>query len=116
MTHTEYPGDPWSDDHSNYSGNLLDVAENITSAPTDWRTQAEEALRLAIASCNEFTTDDLRHLGAPDLEVAKEQSAFWGSLAAAASRAKRIRRVGYRPSDRPSANGRPVSVWIGVAA
>jgi len=92
------------------------VAANLANAPTDWKRQAEEALRLAIESGNEFTTDELRDLGAPDLEVAKEQQAVWGSLVAAAKAQKRIERVGDRVSSRRSANGRRVAVWRKAAA
>jgi len=116
--YTPAPGDPYveTDPAEHYDGNLLDVAANLANAPTDWKRQAEEALRLAIESGNEFTTDELRDLGAPDLEVAKEQQAVWGSLVAAAKAQKRIERVGDRVSSRRSANGRRVAVWRKAAA
>lgn len=116
--YTPYPGDPYveSDPAEAYDGNLFDVAANYPNLDAYWRRQAEEALRVAIESGNEFTTDELRDLGAPDLEVAKEQQAVWGSLVAAAKAQKRIERVGDRVSSRPSANGRRVAVWRKVAA
>lgn len=118
MTTHQHPFDPYVETNPAdlYTGNLLDVAANLANADTSWKRQAEEALRLAIESGNEFTTDELRDLGAPDLEVPREQQAVWGSLIAAASRAKRIVELYRRPSDRPSANGRKVIVWRGVAA
>ena len=94
---------------------LLSVSETVYERADEWwKRQAEEALRQAAESAVEFTTDELRDLGAPDLENRREQSAYWGSLTARAQREGRIREVGRRPSLRPSANGRRVSVWIGV--
>lgn len=95
---------------------LFDVAANYPRADAWWRRQADEALRVAIASGNEFTTDDLRDLGVPDLDRKAEQAAVWGSLLAAAKASGRIREVGRRPSLRKSANYRKVTVWSGIAA
>ena len=96
---------------------LLSVSETVYDrADAWWKRQAVEALRQAAESGVEFTTDELRGLGAPDLDNPREQAAYWGSLTARAQREGLIREIGRRPSLRPSANGRKVSVWIGAAA
>ena len=96
---------------------LLSVSETVYDRADEWwKRQAEEALRRAAESGVEFTTDELRDLGAPDLDNQREQAAYWGSLTARARREGRIREVGRRPSLRPSANGRKVIVWIGAVA
>lgn len=96
---------------------LLSVSETVYDrADAWWKRQAEEALRQAAESGVEFTTDELRDLGAPDLDNPREQAAYWGSLTARAKRDGLIREIGRRPSLRKSANGRKVTIWQGVAA
>lgn len=62
--------------------------------------------RIAYHLLPEWTSDDLhRHLPEPP-----EKNA-WGSLLARLKKSGVIRKVGYRVSERPSANCRPVSLW-----
>lgn len=95
---------------------LLSVADMMIRADSWWRDCAERALRELAGRGTDFTTDELREMGVPELDNPREQTARWGSLLAAAKASGQIREVGRRPSRRPKANGRKVTVWQGVAA
>lgn len=97
-----------------YDADLINVADLLDNADPWWRSGAQRALDVLISTGYPFTTDDLRDLGVEDIDNPAEQRARWGSLIASAKAAGRIVEVGRRPSRRPSANGRKVSVWQGV--
>ena len=91
-------------------GVRLDVAENVEQADAWWRSCAEEALDVLIASGAEFTSDDLElTFGIPHPE--KGEANHVGSLIASYRARGRIVEVGRRRSTRPSANGRKIAVW-----
>ncbi len=115
MSRYPAPADPWTDADC-YQGNLLDVAANLGNSDGWWRDCAQRALTELAGRRTDFTTDELREMGVPDLDNPREQAARWGSLLAAAKAEGWIREVGRRPSTRRSANGRKVTVWQGVAA
>ena len=53
-----------------------------------------------------FTSDDLH-----GLLDAPAHSNWWGVLMAVCKNKGLVERVGYQPSRRPEANGRPIAIW-----
>lgn len=82
------------------------------AADPTWKQQVDAAIAQLAASGRLFTADDVRALGVP--EPASPQA--WGARMLATSRSRRIVRVGYRPSMRPSVHAHPIAVWQGVAS
>jgi hypothetical protein len=71
-----------------------------------WVEDAASQMALLLPGLGEFTSDDLHAL------IASPQSPnWWGVLLAKLANEGLLRRVGVRPSRRPEANGRLVSVW-----
>lgn len=92
---------------------LLSASGLLDRADSWWLDSAKRAVRELAGRGSDFTTDDLREMGVPELDNPREQAARWGSLLAAAKAEGLIREVGRRPSTRPSANGRKVTIWQG---
>jgi hypothetical protein len=76
----------------------------------DWIEAAVEDWPIIVRSLPPlWTTDDLhQHLGDA------EEPNWYGVLCASLKAKGLIARVGYRPSQRPEANGRVVAVWRGT--
>ena len=71
----------------------------------DWCDNAEPiVLRMMRGAA--FTTDELH-----EHFIAPEHGNWWGVLLARMKNKRLIKRVGYRPSIRPEANGRPIAIW-----
>lgn len=71
----------------------------------DWCERAEPVI-LARMAGRMFTADDLHPILDPP-----EHWNWFGILMAALKRRGLVGRIGYQPSKRPEANGRPVAVW-----
>ena len=67
-----------------------------------------DAVRLfpSIGITKPFTTDQLHNFF-----TRPPHDNYWGSLMARLKKQNYIRKIGYKVSDRPSANSRPVSLW-----
>lgn len=75
----------------------------------DWRLKAEAALKDLIASGAEFDADDLvERVGMPPV------ANMVGGVFIGASRAKRIRAVGYSQGTRPASHARVQRTWVGA--
>lgn len=92
------------------SGNALEaaLAQVEASAPEDWKNAATAVLARLAATGRPFTTDDVWAA----LPQPPEPRAL-GALMRHASRAGKIRRVGWRESVRPECHQRPVAMWTG---
>lgn len=77
----------------------------------DWRTEVDREIDRLAATGLPFTADDVRARGIPDPISAKA----WGARFLAAAKQRRIVRVGYQPSRRPSVHAHPVAVWRGTS-
>ena len=79
----------------------------LASLKRDWLDDVQPQVVLMLPRLGEFTSDDLHALGFP----APANVNWWGVLLAQLRNRGLIVRVGARPSARPEANGRLVSVW-----
>lgn len=85
------------------------LAKVHAGAPERWKAEAWRVLKALAESREEFTTDDIwRRLQHPP-----EPRAI-GALVMSYRRANRIKKVGYRPSERPVCHARPIAVWKGI--
>lgn len=80
----------------------------LANLKRDWIDDAVTRF-MAATKLQAFTTDDL-HKIIPE----PSQRNYWGSLMARLKKEKRIRKIGFRVSERPSANSRPISLWESV--
>jgi hypothetical protein len=87
--------------------------EFMNSRPTqlnllqrDWVNDSIPVVVDFARSVPQFTSDDLHGL----LPEPTEKNWF-GVMLAVLKNTGRIQRVGYQPSERPEANGRPIAVW-----
>ena len=71
----------------------------------DWCERMESSV-LALMAGRPFTSDDLH----PWLD-APEHCNWYGVLMARMKNKGLAERIGYRPSKRPEANGRPIAIW-----
>ena len=72
----------------------------------DWLDEVAPRVAVLAPGLGEFTADDLHGKLPPPQEFN-----WWGVLLAKLKNVGAIVRVGYKPSTRPQANGRVVSVW-----
>lgn len=84
----------------------LDLVE--ANAPADWKNAATAVLARLAATGEPFTTDDVWAA----LPRPPEPRAL-GALIRSAAIAGKIRRVGWRISERPECHRRPVAMWTG---
>lgn len=76
---------------------------------SDWRRKASEAMAALIATGREFDADDLvERAGMPPV------ANMVGGVFIGASRAKRIRAVGYSTATRPESHARVQRTWVGA--
>ena len=88
-------------------------ARALANAPTEWRTNAEIALRYLAHTGEPFTVDDLiTRIGLPRYSRPDANNAV-GALIAAWARAGRIERVGYETATRDLSHGRTITKWRG---
>ena len=81
----------------------------LSSVKRDWIEEATETFLAFRHSLRDFTTDDIRPL------LPEPENVNWvGILMAKLKNKGLVRRVSARPSERPEANGRLVSVWEAV--
>ena len=71
----------------------------------DWCDNAEPLLIANMRGAS-FTSDDLH-----EQFIAPQHGNWWGVLMARMKNKGLVEKVGYRPSKRPEANGRPIAVW-----
>lgn len=74
----------------------------------DWCEKATPVLLQFAQTFENFTADDLREFQSVPQPP---HSNWWGVLIARMKAKGLIRRIGYRTSTRPEANGRVVAVW-----
>lgn len=84
------------------------LARVDAGAPAEWKDAARAVLARLAASGEPFTTDDVWALVAHP----PEPRAI-GALIRTAAQAGRIRRVGWKVSERPECHCRPVAMWEG---
>ena len=72
----------------------------------DWIDESVSWFSVHKHKFDELTSDDL-HGWLPE----PPDKNYWGSLLARLKKQKLIRKVGYKVSERPSANCRPIALW-----
>ena len=72
----------------------------------DWCEQMEEHVKIIFGRWNTFTSDDLHK----SIEEPHHHN-WYGVLMARMKNKGLVERVGYQPSKRPEANGRPIAIW-----
>lgn len=77
----------------------------------DWKQQVDAAIEQLARGGQPFTADDVRALGIPD----PPSPQAWGARFLAASKAKRIRQVGFQASQRASVHAHRIAIWQGAA-
>ena len=78
----------------------------------DWCERAEIAVMQHCRAVNPIiTTDAIRDYGLVD---EPEHPNWWGVLLARMKNKRLIERIGYQPSRRKEANGRPIALWRAV--
>lgn len=90
------------------------AADALAAASVPARRLLDEALDRLIARGGEFCADDLHDLVNVDQLPLSGGHNVVGATFLRAAKAGRIRKVGYRPSTRPSSHGRVVAVWTAV--
>lgn len=90
----------------------LGIARVDEATPAEWRDRADFEIRMRAMTGEEFTAQEIRAVvgdppGHPNA---------MGARFMAAARAGLIRKVDYRPSDRPSLHRHHIAVWIGTEA
>lgn len=80
----------------------------LTELKRQWVAEVSPLVDQAVRTFDTFTSDDLHDLHSLPQP---EHRNWWGVLLANMSGRRVIRRVGYRASKRPEANGRVISVW-----
>ena len=83
------------------------VQLELATLKRDWIEAVLPEVRGIIASLDEFTSDDLHERSG----TKPEHVNWWGVLLAKLKNEGWIERINARPSRRPEANGRLVSVW-----
>ena len=78
----------------------------LSGLERDWIEDAVPQVLAYAANVECFTTDSLH-----DILPRPQQPNWWGVLTAKLAKEGRLERINARPSRRPEANGRLVSVW-----
>lgn len=71
----------------------------------DWCDNAEPIVAERMRG-HQFTSDELH-----EIFIAPENGNWWGVLMARMKNKGMVERIGYQPSRRPEANGRPIAIW-----
>ena len=79
----------------------------LGNADPSWESTALAAIETLAASGRSFTAADLAGLGVVD----PDHPCRWGSVMAKAKKLGLVRRIGYRPSPRPSRSAGVCAVW-----
>lgn len=85
------------------------MARTVAAHPDD-AARVDAAIRQLVKGGGEWTANELR----PLLPTGVHQPVI-GARVQAAARRGLIRRVGYRPSDKPNTHGHPVTIWRAAA-
>lgn len=88
----------------------LGMARVEAAVSPEWKDRRDFVIRLLAVRGEEFTAEDVRRLAG---DPPGHPNAMGPGLATA-SRAGLIKKVGYRPSDRPTLHRHPIAVWIGT--
>lgn len=80
-----------------------DLLQPLSEIKRAWIENAAEQI---VQIFSDFTTDDLHEYFAEPME-----KNWWGVLMAKLKNEGKVERIGYKQSNRKSANGRVVAVW-----
>jgi len=89
------------------------AADNANAVCSEWSLQAYQYFTEWLEThSEEFKTEDIRNKYKDEGFASPPSERAWGSITRRAARAGLIKRVGYAPTQNPTAHGANASLWV----